>query len=567
IDLVPPNLKRYITKEIDNCFSSPARSNFEVKISDSLWLKANLVPMNLSDDSNPMMIIIEDISQRVLTEIKVKANENKFHKLIENISDTILLLNEKFEIEFQSPNCTLFGVTKNLPHAGINILELIHPNDLFEFNALLIRSFQAYPEALSFQARILQNQEHYIWIEGSLKNLLQQTNVGSIVINFRDITQRKSAEQELIIAKLKAEQSAKKLSLAAMIIESSEDAIISKNLDGIITSWNTGAANVFGYSADEIIGKNGSILMEESHTYEESLFIEKLFAGESIKQFETKRLTKDGRSIYVSISISAIYDNTGKIIGLSKVLRDVTDKKVLEKERLAVLEDLIQRNRELEQFSFIVSHNLRAPVANIIGVSDLLSTESIDIDVYAELLKGLNKSAHALDVVIRDLNYILQKKREVNESHTKVYFADLVNEIKLSLDGIIKEENVVFDINFSAYEHIETVKSYLYSIFYNLISNSIKYRKPDTTPVLEIKSQIQEAKLVLTFKDNGLGIDLAKKGDQLFMLYKRFHFHKEGKGMGLFMVKSQVESLGGKISVSSEVNKGTEFSLSFPIST
>ncbi|MBK9016545.1 MAG: hypothetical protein IPM82_22095 [Saprospiraceae bacterium] len=110
------------------------------------------------------------------------------------------------------------------------------------------------------------------------------------------------------------------------------------------------------------------------------------------------------------------------------------------------------------------------------------------------------------------------------------------------------------------------LKSYLNSIFYNLISNSIKYRQPDLAPVIEIKARLVQNKLTLTFKDNGLGIDLDKKSEQVFGLYKRFHPETaEGKGMGLFMVKTQVETLGGKINVASEVHKGTEFNIEFDL--
>jgi signal transduction histidine kinase len=110
-----------------------------------------------------------------------------------------------------------------------------------------------------------------------------------------------------------------------------------------------------------------------------------------------------------------------------------------------------------------------------------------------------------------------------------------------------------------------SLKSYVYSIFYNLISNSIKYKKPDICPVIEIKSVRREDKIELLFKDNGRGIDLKKSGQHVFGLYKRFHWDVEGKGVGLFTVKTQVEALGGKISIKSEVNKGTEFKILFAI--
>ncbi|MGB7843579.1 MAG: ATP-binding protein, partial [Salinimicrobium sp.] len=117
--------------------------------------------------------------------------------------------------------------------------------------------------------------------------------------------------------------------------------------------------------------------------------------------------------------------------------------------------------------------------------------------------------------------------------------------------------------DFSALPEITSVKSYLHSIFYNIISNSIKYRQALKQPVIKISSKIDDDQVVFIFEDNGLGMDLDKKADQIFGLYKRFHNHVEGKGMGLFMVKTQVESLGGKITVESEQNKGSRFIIKF----
>jgi signal transduction histidine kinase len=118
--------------------------------------------------------------------------------------------------------------------------------------------------------------------------------------------------------------------------------------------------------------------------------------------------------------------------------------------------------------------------------------------------------------------------------------------------------------NFTEAEEIVTIKSYLHIIFFNLISNSLKYRQPTVPPMIKITSRKENDKIVLLFEDNGIGIDLSKVGEHVFGLYKRFHTDKaDGKGMGLYMVKTQVESMGGKISISSEVNTGTQFRIEF----
>ncbi len=243
--------------------------------------------------------------------------------------------------------------------------------------------------------------------------------------------------------------------------------------------------------------------------------------------------------------------------------QNITQQKLeqLQKEKISV--DLIQRNHDLEQFSFIVSHNLRSPVANIIGLSENLKVESITPVVQKELLKGLSTSVTALDTVIKDINNILQVKSEVNENKEVIIFSKLVKDIMISISSLIDKHEVSIITDFSEVDEIYSLKIYIYSIFYNLIGNSIKYGKLNEPPIIEIKSKKENGKIMLTFKDNGLGIDMKKNGAKIFGLYRRFHSHVEGKGMGLFMVKTQVELLGGKISISSELNKATEFSIEF----
>ncbi|MGZ3901885.1 MAG: sensor histidine kinase, partial [Bacteroidia bacterium] len=137
-------------------------------------------------------------------------------------------------------------------------------------------------------------------------------------------------------------------------------------------------------------------------------------------------------------------------------------------------------------------------------------------------------------------------------------------DIESSLPGTINNEPVQILTDFNVVNKIISVKSYVHSIFYNLISNSIKYRQPDQTLVIAIKSFVNKEKIMISFKDNGIGIDLIKHGDKIFSLYSRFHLNIEGKGMGLFMIKTEAESLGGNITVKSKPGEGAEFIVELP---
>lgn len=163
--------------------------------------------------------------------------------------------------------------------------------------------------------------------------------------------------------------------------------------------------------------------------------------------------------------------------------------------------------------------------------------------------------------MICDLNGILQLKKEVTENRTSICLHWLVDGIRESIIDVVSKENVTITTDFTAVGELVSLKSYLYSIFYNLIINSIKYRQATLAPCIAISSGHRGDKVEITFRDNGMGIDLGTRGEQVFGLYKRFHDHVEGKGLGLFMVKTQVEMLGGTIELESEVGAGTTIKL------
>jgi light-regulated signal transduction histidine kinase (bacteriophytochrome) len=259
-----------------------------------------------------------------------------------------------------------------------------------------------------------------------------------------------------------------------------------------------------------------------------------------------------------------VADDGNENIGFILAFNNITERKISDLERDRITADLVQRNRDLEQFTYIVSHNLRSPVANILGLSNLINSADFDVNDHQEVKTGLATSINILDQMIIDLNQILQVTGNVNEKREEVMFSYLVEDINLSLHELIESENVTVTYNFNAVQGITTIKSYIHSIFYNLILNSIKYKRSHVKPSIAIFTRKNEGKLEILFKDNGKGID-EKNFKNLFGLYKRFDTSVQGKGMGLFMVKIQVETLGGKISVQSELGFGTTFKVEFPM--
>jgi len=220
-------------------------------------------------------------------------------------------------------------------------------------------------------------------------------------------------------------------------------------------------------------------------------------------------------------------------------------------------QQLINQNSELQQFSFTVSHNLRAPVASMQGLINLYHLSKTD-EERAHVVGLFEQSTGSLDTIIQDLNKIVDIRHDNFTALEKVDLQAEVNLIMRSLNTFIISNEVSIQTDFACPELV-SIKAYINSILFNLISNAIQYRSPERKPVIRISSRLQNEHIVLEVSDNGLGIDLGKHQTDLFKLYKRFHSHTPGKGLGLFIVKQQVEKLNAKIEVESAPDKGTTF--------
>ena len=225
--------------------------------------------------------------------------------------------------------------------------------------------------------------------------------------------------------------------------------------------------------------------------------------------------------------------------------------------------NLLRRNRDLEQFANIVAHNIRSPLTNIMGLNKLLNLDLSESDRQTAL-KGINTSAEKLENVIRDLNDVLQIRKTDAGTRDQIVLEKVVQDIEQSISGMVKERNAVISYDFTEAPYVNSVRSYVQSIFQNLITNALKYSKPNETPMVKIQSYVEGKYTILRVTDNGIGIDLLKHGPNIFGLYKRFTDQAEGKGLGLYMVKSQVEALEGFIEVESTPGKGTEFTVRLP---
>ena len=249
------------------------------------------------------------------------------------------------------------------------------------------------------------------------------------------------------------------------------------------------------------------------------------------------------------------------IIGIGQ---DISQRKKQEEEKSKLLQQLVMHNNDLLQFSFIASHNLRGPVATMMGLSKLIELQPINNPELSILHNHLFTSVNKLNEVIKDLTKILEIRGDHYQSKQWLDIGDLYKSIQETLALQLIGGEIEIRTDFSAYSHFFTIKTYFYSILYNLVSNAIKYRSPHRPALIEIKTFQSNGHVGFFVRDNGIGIDLKQFGNKLFTLYQRFHLDVEGKGLGLYLVRTQVNALNGSIDVNSKPGQGATFTVSFP---
>lgn len=371
----------------------------------------------------------------------------------------------------------------------------------------------------------------------------------------RDLTQKKVLEDEL---KASEEQS-------RLLIEGVKDyAIFMLNPEGFIATWNMGAERLKGYKKEEIIGKHFSTFYTQEAIdghfpqYELAMAIE-----EGRFEDEGWRIRKDGTVFWANVVITALFNAENKHIGFTKITRDITNH-VKNEELMKKNKTLHKINTDLDNFIYTASHDLKSPIANLEGLIGLLSKKVSNRLEQNEkkILQMMKTSIEKLRQTIDDLKEITKAQKGLDDQLEEVFFKDILDEVKADIGAAINKANARVIEKFEV-KGVPYAKANLRTVLYNLITNAVKYRSPDRGLMITVESYYTEEDIVLSVSDNGLGLN-ENQVSKLFTMFKRFHAHTEGTGIGLYIIKRIVENGGGRIAVDSEENKGTTFKIFFP---
>jgi PAS domain S-box-containing protein len=356
----------------------------------------------------------------------------------------------------------------------------------------------------------------------------------------------------------------------AAIVESAEDAIISKTLESIVTSWNQGAERIFGYTAEEMIGQSITKLIPPGHDDEEPHIIERLRKGERIEHYETQRLRKDGSIVDISLTVSPIRGMDGKIIGASKIARDISDRKRFVERERAARKQAEAANRAKDEFLAMVSHELRTPLTAVLGWVKMLSSGPMDAATSRKALDVIERNVRTQAKLIDDLldvsRIISGKLRiEVRSIDPSAVISAAVDVVKAAAEAKHIRIQTVLD---SSVGLINGDLERLQQVVWNLLSNAVKFTPHGGSIRVELSRGRSQIEISVT--DSGIGIH----EDFLPYVFNRFSQadtsitrQHGGIGVGLAIAKSLVELHGGTISVNSPgKGRGSTFTVSLPVS-
>ncbi len=339
----------------------------------------------------------------------------------------------------------------------------------------------------------------------------------------------------------------------------SPDFLCVAGYDGYLKKVNPSFVNTMGYSEQELMSRPINEFIYDGDKDITSKLRDNLRKNIPLLNFENRYVTQGGEIIW--LHWTSIADPENQVI--YAIAKDITHIKNLEEERNSLLANLTRINAELKQLTYATSHDLRAPVNNLLSLFSLIEIEKIQDKETRQYIEMVETSAINLKKTINKYIDVLGEKDKLEIKLESINLKETLRNTQQSIKTLIKNSNTVFQIDFSEFGELNFNSVYLHSIFLNLISNSIKYRQPGIAPIISITSRNSENFKQLIFEDNGKGFEMSTVKNKIFGLHQKFHEHDDSKGIGLYLVYNHMVSLGGSISVDSKINRGTRFILSF----
>jgi PAS domain S-box-containing protein len=535
-------------------------------------LLVRLVPQalelpNLSDWARANVALESEIHERRELEIDLRMSESRFREqaeLLDLTHDAIIVRNLRDEVTYWNHGAEeLYGwrAEETLGKMLHDLLQTVYPKELVDIDAET-------RERGSWEGELMHTRRDGSVVTVSSRWVLRRDaegNPNGILESNRDISAKREAEE----SRRQSEEHNRlnEIRFRLLIDAVKEYAIISLDADGLVTSWNSGAHRLRGYSAEEIVGQHVGRLYLREDTERGRLDEElRRAAAEGQVEAEGWRVRKDGSRFWAEVVTTALRDAGGELVGFVKIDKDITSRRVAEEQIQKLNVELTQRvdelgsvNGELESFSYSVSHDLRAPLRHVDGFARILKEEhssKMAPEAILYLDRILAAATHMGQLIDDLLNLAKIGRLELKRERSQI--AGLVKQAIAELPAESTERNIEWWVE--PLPELNCDARLLKLIFANLLSNAVKFTRNQANAVIEVGSRMTEGQPTIFVRDNGVGFDM-QYADKLFGVFQRLHRQEdfEGTGIGLATVQRIVRRHGGEIWAESHVNSGTTF--------
>lgn len=522
------------------------------------WVRITAKAIKNYDNIVKVYATVQDISKEKQHELQILETNERFEYVTKatfdaiwdwDIQNDLIYWGEGFRTLFGYENVNTFVNGKE------NWVQRIHENDLAQVELELNKFIESTENNWKFEYQYLKADGSYVFVIDKAISIRNESGkVIRMIGAMQDLTEQKIKEE--------------RLNLFQSVIENTNDGVIITKAEPFdepnpeIIYANNAMTQISGYSQKELIGSSPRLMQGPDTSMEELDKIRKAIKNWQPLETEIINYKKNGEEFWLNYSIVPVANEKGLFTHWISIERDITARKKAEQEREQLLNELTKNNKELKQFSYITSHNMRSPLTNILAILEMFDYLKFD-DETINLIDALKQSTNNLHETLNDLIKILIIKENTNLQLENLNMEEVFTGVTNSINSLITQSNAQINLNFSKAPKLNYSKSYLESVFLNLLTNSIKYASKECNLQITVSTKLENKKIKLTYTDNGLGFDMEKVKDKIFGLYQRFHTHTDSKGIGLYLVYSQIVALGGTIKVDSEVNKGTTFTIHF----
>jgi PAS domain S-box-containing protein len=557
LEVIHPDDKLRVSQIIKESVKrkSSYHADYRIMRSDGsvVWFQTNgMVLLNKNGSISKVCGTVQDVTAKKITD-KERDDWKIRHELISASAGMVI-----YDYDIASGNILWSGSSKEVlgfaPEELGHInkwVAMIHPEDRDDaFRKLELAQEKLQPYDVYY--RFMRDGSH-VHIHDHGLFIAEGSKAKRMLGIMKDVTER-----------IKSEEAVRESELRFRTLQQASFGGIGLHDRGLILDCNQGLSELTGYSIEELIGSNGVDLIAP----EWRDFVKEKIISRYDKTYDVEGIRKDGSRYYLEIRGKNIpyEDRTIRVTEF----RDISDRKQSEQTILeqntklvALTDDLRRKNNQLEEFTQIVSHNLRSPVGNILTLLSFYEGAE-SVEEKAEYIGLLRESATTTLTMLNELNEVLKIKQNKNIEKQSLRFDSVLTQIVSMLNAKVTQVSATIQSDFSEAPLIDYPSIYLESILLNLLDNALKYSSPLRKPIIQLKTyRTEKGHLKLEVRDNGIGINMDRYKHQIFKLRKTFHHHPEGRGIGLFMVKNQIEAMGGEITLSSKEHEGTTFFINF----